>query len=135
MSFVLSVKNFRKKRKTNCLFSTLRSSFRSENCTAASGNVSIEHLTRDREKETFFDWPLINKNKSSAAIKSSGEKGHRLLVAPPPSFSFFCAMWRGKFEWNPGLIVAQIVAIQAAFYASLGALLILLVGKRRVCFH
>lgn len=44
-------------------------------------------------------------------------------------------MWRGKFEWNPGLIVAQIVAIQAAFYASLGALLILLVGKgeREVC--
>ena len=42
----------------------------------------------------------------------------------------FRAMWRGKFEWNPGLIIAQIVAIQAAFYASLGALLILLVGKK-----
>jgi hypothetical protein len=38
-------------------------------------------------------------------------------------------MWRGKFEWNPGLIVSQIVAIQAAFYSSLGALLILLVGE------
>lgn len=38
-------------------------------------------------------------------------------------------MWRGKFEWNPGLIIAQIVAIQAAFYSAMGALLIFLVGE------
>lgn len=37
-------------------------------------------------------------------------------------------MWRGAYVWDPAVILAQIVALQAAFYALLGALLAVLVG-------
>lgn len=38
-------------------------------------------------------------------------------------------MWRGAYVWDPAVILAQIVALQAAFYALLGALLAVLVGE------
>lgn len=38
-------------------------------------------------------------------------------------------MWRGAYEWDPARIVAQIVAIQALFYAVLTCLLFVLVGE------
>ena len=38
-------------------------------------------------------------------------------------------MWRGAYVWDPAVIVAQIVALQAGFYALLGALLAVLVGE------
>ena len=38
-------------------------------------------------------------------------------------------MWRGAYVWDPAVILAQIVALQAGFYALLGALLAVLVGE------
>lgn len=39
-------------------------------------------------------------------------------------------MWRGAYEWDPARIVAQIVALQALFYAVLTCLMFVLVGER-----
>lgn len=39
-------------------------------------------------------------------------------------------MWRGGYVFSPWVVLAQMAAVQAAFYGSLGVALFLLAGER-----